>query len=140
MNCSANRFSEELTHSAKERYVFLPVKAVLIAFSDLFRFNEGLLGDEDTIEEFTLILCSYFTDLLNLGAAEGDCLVVNAVENQLTLLIFGVAHGSSTSHVDNLVLLASEEVLDSNGRTVLGYGDVDGEVSVYKSHFVAEAL
>ena len=104
------------------------------------RLNEGLLGDEDSIEELTLILASNTAHLLDLGAAEGKGLVVDSVEEDLTLDFSGGVALGATSHVDDLVLLATQEVLDSDHGAVLGDNHIDGEMSVHKSHLVAEAL
>ena len=102
--------------------------------------DEGLLGHEDSIKELTLILASNSADLLDLGANERNSLVVNAVEDKLTLDVSGGTDSGATSHWDNLVLLATEEVLDSDHGTVLGDDNIDGEMSVHESHLVAEAL
>ena len=42
--------------------------------------------------------------------------------------------------MDEFVLLTTKEVLDSDVLAILGDDNVDGEMSVYKSHLVAEAL
>lgn len=102
--------------------------------------NVGLLGNEDTIKEFTLILAADSADLLDLGAALGEGVKVDTIEDNLTLLFGGESGGSASLHLDDLVLLSTKEVLDSDLGAVLGDDDVDGEMSVYKSHFVAEAL
>ena len=107
---------------------------------DLGDNDVGLLGDEDTIEEFTLILASYSADLLDLGAHLGESCEVNAVEDKFALDIGRVGDLGAALHVDDLVLLSTQEVLDSDGGAVLGDDNVDGEMSVDQSHFVAEAL
>ena len=103
-------------------------------------FDEGLLGNEDAIKEFTLVLASYSADLLDLRAAKGESSDVDSIKDELTLLFFALNNLAAGSHVDKLVLLATKEVLNSDAGTVLGDGDVDGEMSVNKSHLVAEAL
>jgi len=102
--------------------------------------NVGLLGNEDTIEEFTLILAADSADLLDLGAALGEGVEVDAIEDNFTLLFGGEFGNGASHHLDDLVLLSTKEVLDSDLGAVLGDDDVDGEMSVDKSHFVAEAL
>ena len=102
--------------------------------------DEGLLGDEDSVEELTLVLATDSADLLDLGAAEGESGVVDTVEDKLTLDIWVEGNLSSLGHGDELVLLATEEVLDSDAAAVLGDDDVDGEMGVYQSHLVSEAL
>ena len=108
--------------------------------SHLLRLSLGLLGDEDAIEELALILAADAAHLLDRRAALGEGSVVNAIEDELALDISGHLDGSASLHLDVLVLLAAKEVLDSDLRAVLGDDDVNGEMSVYKSHLVAEAL
>ena len=66
--------------------------------------------------------------------------VVDAVEDELTLDVGAESCGGATLHLDDLVLLATKEVLDGDLGAVLGDDDVDGEMSVHESHLVAEAL
>jgi len=106
----------------------------------LLSFDEGLLGNENSVEELTLILAANPADLLDLGAAERKSSVVDSVEDDLTLDFVGVADDGAAHHLDDLVLLATKEVLDGDLGSVLGDNDVDGEMSVNESHFVAEAL
>ena len=102
--------------------------------------NEGLLRDEDSVEELTLVLAADSADLLDLGAAEGEGSVVNTVEDELTLDVVVELDSSASLHDDVLVLLTTEEVLDGDAGAVLGDDNVDGEMSVHESHLVAEAL
>jgi hypothetical protein len=111
-----------------------------MSYSEFLGLNLGLLGNENSIKELTLILAADAAHLLNLGAALGKGSVVNAIEDELALDVSGLLDGGASLHLDNLVLLATEEVLDSDLGAVLGDNDVDGEMSVHKSHFVAEAL
>ena len=110
------------------------------SFVNILRLNESLLGDENTVEEFTFVLASNSADLLDLGASEGECLVVNTIEDQLTLLLSGDCDLGVTSALDEFVLFTTKEVLDSDACAVLGDHNIDGEMSVHKSHLVAEAL
>ena len=107
---------------------------------DFLGFDEGLLGNEDAIKEFTLVLASNSADLLDLGAAQGKRSVVNTVEDQLSLDIFALNDSGALAHHDELVLLAAKEVLHSDARSVLGDGNVDWEMGVDQSHLVAIAL
>ena len=102
--------------------------------------NEGLLRDEDSVEELTLVLAADSADLLDSGAALGEESKVIALEDELTLLLGAEPDDGASLHVNEFVLLATEEVLDGDAGTILGDGDVDGEMSVHKSHFVAVAL
>ena len=140
----ANRFSEVLKLSAfcKQRCVLRNRAGVRSSLqcSLSLGLNEGLLGDEDTIKELTLVLAADLADLLDLGAAEGERGVVDAVEDELTLDVVGQLRDRAGLHLDDLVLLATEEVLHDNLRSVLGDDHVDGEVGMDKSHLVAEAL
>jgi hypothetical protein len=112
----------------------------LYASQDLLGFDEGLLGDKNSVEELTLILAANSADLLDLGAAERKGSVVDSVEDDLTLDFVRVAAGGATHHLDDLILLSTKEVLDGDLGSVLGDDDVDREMSVNESHFVAEAL
>ena len=103
-------------------------------------FDEGLLGDEDAIKELTLVLASYSANLLDLRAAEGESSDVDSIKDELTLLFFALNDLAACGHVDKLVLLTTKEILDSDAGSVLGDGDVDGEMSVDQSHLEAEAL
>ena len=102
--------------------------------------DEGLLGDEDSVEELTLVLATDTADLLDARAALGEGSVVDAVEDELTLDVGAELHGGAALHDDVLVLLAAQEVLDGDAGAVLGDHDVDGEMSVHESHLVAVAL
>ena len=102
--------------------------------------GEGLLGDEDSIEELTLILVTDVADLADLGAAEGDGGVVETVEDELVLDVLGGEDSAAGLEVDEVALLSAEEVLDLNLLLVLGDDGVDGEMRVHESHLVAVAL
>jgi len=102
--------------------------------------GQGLLGDEDTIEEFTLVLGADLADLRDLGAGEGDHGVVEAVENELVLDVLGGVDGATGLEMDEVTLLSTKEVLDLNLLLVLGDVGVNGEMCVHESHLVAEAL
>ena len=107
---------------------------------DFFGFNEGLLGNEDAIKELTLVLASYSANLLDLRAAKGESSDVDSIKDELTLLFFALNNLAAGSHVDKLVLLATKEILNSDAGSILGDGDIDGEMSVNQSHLEAEAL
>ena len=108
--------------------------------SFLLWLDSGLLGNEDTIEELSLIL---ITDLARLGdssAADGEGLVVNTVEDKLVLGFLGELNGAAWSKVDEVTLLSTEEVLDFDLLLVLGDDGVDWEMCMHKSHLVSETL
>ena len=107
---------------------------------DFFGFNEGLLGNEDAIKELTLVLASYSANLLDLRAAQGESSDVDSVKDKLTLLFFALDDLAAWGHSDELVLLATKEILNSDAGSILGDGDIDGEMSVDQSHLEAEAL
>ena len=100
------------------------------------------LEDKDAIEELTLVLSANLADLADLGAAERDRRLVGALEHNLVLASFALAEHDlhAGEHLDELVLLASQEVLDSDLGAVLGDDNVDGEVSMHEFHSVAVAL
>merc|ERR1719420_81211 len=110
------------------------------SLGSFFGFNEGLLGNEDAIKELTLVLASYSANLLDLRAAKGESSDVDSIKDELTLLFFAFSNLAASSHVDKLVLLATKEILNSDAGSILGNGDVDGEMSVDQSHLEAEAL
>jgi hypothetical protein len=103
-------------------------------------FDNVLVGDENTIEELTFILLSDLNRLADASAAEGDSGVVEALEDNLVLDIGVVLNSDSGDHVNVLDLFTSEEVLDIDAVTVSGDDAVNGEMSVYGSHFVLETL
>ena len=121
-------------------HAFYVDTALTVDSSDLLRLNLGLLGDEDAIEELALVLAADTAHLLDGRAALGESSVVNAIEDKLTLDVSRELDGGATLHLDDLVLLATKEVLDSDLRAILGDDNVNGEMSVDKSHLVAEAL
>ena len=106
----------------------------------IFGFNEGLLGNEDAVKELTLVLASNSANLLDLRAAKRESSDVDSVKDKLTLLLFALDNLAAWGHVDELVLLTTKEVFNSDTGSVLGDGDVDGEMGVNQSHFEAEAL
>jgi hypothetical protein len=99
-----------------------------------------LLGNVDTIQEFSIVLVSDLADLRNLGAGEGEVLVVDSVEDDLILQLWAHLAGATWEHIDLLDLLSTQEVLDFKGLSVLRNGDVDGEMGMHHSHFVSESL
>ena len=104
--------------------------------------DERLFRDEDAVEELTLVLASNFAYLLDLGAAEGESLVVNSFEDELALDFGGGGQGDlgASLHEDDFVLFAAQEVLDGDAGAVLGDNHIDGEMGVYQPHLVFEAL
>ena len=113
----------------------------MLSLSSVFLgVDELLLVDEDAIKELSFVLATNSADLADLGAAEGSAGVVNAFEDQFVLEVSSELDDDAREHLDFLVLLATQEVLDRDRRSVLGDDNVDGEVSVHQPHSVAEAL
>ena len=102
--------------------------------------NGALLGNEDTIEELTLILGAHMAGLADLGAHEGDSGVVDTLEDELVLHGSGELDSDVAKHVDLLDVTATQEVLDLDALAVLGDDGVDGEMSVNQAHLVDEGL
>jgi hypothetical protein len=102
--------------------------------------NELLLGDEDSVEELSLVLASDFANLADASAAEGEIGIVLAFEDELVFDIGSESDSAAWLHNDNLVLLSAQEVLDADGGAVLGDDNVDWEMSMNESHFVAVTL
>jgi len=75
-------------------------------------FDNILVGDENTIEELTLILLSDFDSLADAGATEGEGSVVESLEDNLILELGVGLDGNTGEHVNVLDLFTSEEVLD----------------------------
>ena len=102
--------------------------------------NEGLLGDENSIKELTLVLLSDSDALVGTGGAEGDGGVIVTLEDELVFDI-GVKLDSDTlNHINVLDLLTTEEVLNIKRLLVLGAESIDREMGVDQFHFVHEAL
>jgi hypothetical protein len=104
------------------------------------RGNEGLLGDENSVKEFTLVLLSDSNALVGTGGAEGDGGVIVSLEDELVLDIGVQSDGDTINHVNVLDLLTTEEVLDIKSLLVLGADSVDGEMGIDQFHSVHEAL
>lgn len=102
--------------------------------------NHSLLGHEDTVEELALVLASNTAHASELSATEGEGSVVNSVENELVLHVLREGNLGAIQHLHGEVLLSTEEVLHSDFGAVFRDSNVDGEMSVYQSHLVAEAL
>jgi hypothetical protein len=109
--------------------------------SSLFDWvDEGLLGNEDTVQEFSFILISDSADLGDLGAAEGEEGVVNTVKDELVLDILREGDSAAWIEVDEETLLSTKEVLDFDLLLVLGDDGVNWEMCMYQSHLISEAL
>lgn len=102
--------------------------------------GESLLGNENTIKEFTLILLADVANLRDLSAREGDSGVADTVENEFILDVFGEIDSATWLEDDQVSLLTTQEVFDLNLLLILGDDNIDGEVSMYESHFVSETL
>ena len=108
--------------------------------SILLWVGESLLGNENTIEEFTLILVSDVANLRDLSAWKGNGSITDSVENEFILDVFGEVDGATWLEDDQVSLLTTQEVFDLELFLVLGDDDIDGEMCMYESHFVSEAL
>ena len=102
--------------------------------------DEGLLGDEDTIEELSIVLITDAASLVDPGACKRKRSIINSVEDKLILNVSGLGHGSSSWEFDVMGLLTTQEVNDFKRVLVLGDLNVDGEMIVDKSHLISEAL
>lgn len=104
--------------------------------------DELLGGDEDTIQELSLILVLDLADTGDLSAAEGDLSVVDTLEDELILDILSLGHhnGAALLHLDQVGFLSTQEILDFNLLLVLGDDGSDGEMCMNHLHFVSESL
>ena len=84
--------------------------------SQLLWCDSSLLGDVDTIQELSNILSSGLADLADTGAALGEGGVIVSFEDELVLDLgsWSKSNLGATKHWDKLVLLTSQEVLDSD--------------------------
>ena len=114
----------------------------LFSHSVFFWLDELLGGDEDTVQEFSLILLFDVADTGNLSAAKGDISVIDTLEDELVLDILGwVLHDSASFlHLDEMRFLSTQEVLDFNLRFILGNDSGDREMSMDHFHSVSESL
>lgn len=104
--------------------------------------DELLGGNEDTIQEFSLILLLDLADTVDLGAAKGDLGVVDSLEDELVLDVLGGRHldGAALLHLDQVRSLSTEEVLDFDLLLVLGDECGNWEMCMYHLHSVSETL
>jgi hypothetical protein len=100
----------------------------------------GLLVDVDTIQELSLVLLANFADLSGESASEGDSVDVDSVNNHLVLNVVGHGDLDSWVDLDGVRLGSSQIVLYLEFSSVILDNWLDGEMSVYKSHFISEAL
>ena len=109
--------------------------------SFLAGLDDAAVGDEDTIEELTLVLGANLAHLHDLGALKGDNGLVDTLEDEVVLLDgIAVTDGGALGEDDLLVVLTTEEVLDGNAGVVGGDDGVDGEMSVNELHLVLATL
>ena len=99
----------------------------------------GLLVDVDTIQELSLVLLANFADLSGESASEGDSVDVDSVNNHLVLNVVGHGDLDSWVDLDGVRLGSSQIVLHLEFSSVILDNWLDGEMSVYKSHFISEA-
>ena len=98
------------------------------------------MRDVNTVKELSDILLADIAALVNEGAGERDILIVAAFEDDLVLEGLACNNFDSVEHLNFVDLRAAKEVLELDALAILGNAEVDGEVSVYESHFVLEAL
>lgn len=109
--------------------------------SFLTGLDDTAVGDEDTIEELTLVLGTNLAHLHDLGALKGDNSLVDTLEDEIVLLDgVGVTDGGSLLEDNLLVVLTTEEVLNGDAGAVSGDNSVDGEMSVDELHDVFATL
>ena len=133
-----NQFSVNCHDSAELVIAFQrSVGISIILWADKF-----LGGNEDTIQEFSLILLLDLADTVDLGAAKGDLGVVDSLEDELVLDVLSGRHldGAALLHLDQMRSLSTEEVLDFNLLLVLGDECGNWEMSMYHLHSVSETL
>ena len=102
--------------------------------------GEADLGHEDTVQELSLVLGADLADLVDAGASEGHGVVVDTVEDDLVLDLGGESGLGAGKHVDLLHVTLTQEVLHLQAVAVLGNSHVDGEMRMYQTHLVLEAL
>jgi len=102
--------------------------------------GEGLLRNEDTIQELSLILVANVASLVGSSTGEGEGGIVNTVENELILHVLGLEDSGAFWKLNEMRFLSTEEVSDFKKILFLVDDTVDGEMIVHKSHLVSEAL
>ena len=104
------------------------------------RLDNTFFGNEDTIQELTLVLSANTSALSDLSAAKGDSSSIDTLKDEL---IFNFSAGTDLAarlHNDFLDVATTQEVLDFNEGAVLGDVSVDREMSIDESHLVLAAL
>lgn len=118
----------------------LTYSAIVASISFVDGLDDVALGNENTIQELTLILGADLAGLAELSAGEGDGSLVVTFEDKLVLNISGGA-GLDAVLADDLVdLAAAKEVSQLNVGAISGNSGVDWEVSVDESHLVLNTL
>ena len=102
--------------------------------------DDTALADENTVQELTLILGADRASLAELGAAEGNGLLVDTFEDEFVLNVSSEADLAAGLHNNLLDVATTEEVLELNKGSVLSDVCVNGEMSVYESHLVLDTL
>ena len=101
---------------------------------------EALVGNIDSIEELSVILVTDLGALGDLGASDGNVLVVNSFDDNLVLESLTELDAASGHHHGLEDLLSTKEILDLDERSVFGDDGVNREMSVNTSHLISEAL
>jgi len=102
--------------------------------------DEGLLGDEDAIQELSLILVSDTASLACPGASEGKSSIIWSIEDKLILNVRRLSDSCTWWKLNVVRFLTTQEVNNIERLLVLWDHNVDGEVIVHKSHLISEAL
>lgn len=102
--------------------------------------DRRFLGDVEAVQELTDILVLDGGRLLDQSRRAGHGLDVDALQDQLVLLLGRVDDGHARSHVHLADVLLAQEVTDLDHAVVLGGHAVDGEMGVHGTHLVQETV
>ena len=112
----------------------------IVSNGSVFWLDEGLLGDEDAVQELSLVLVSDFASLARPGASEGESSIIWSIEDKLILDIRRLSDSCTWWKLNVVRFLTTQEVNNFERLLVLWNDNVDGEVIVHKSHLISEAL
>lgn len=76
----------------------------------------------------------------DLSARKGNGSITDSVENEFILDVFGEIDGATWLENNQVSLLTTQEVFDFDLLLILGDDNIDGEMCMYESHLVSEAL
>jgi len=106
----------------------------------LLLVHGSLVGDVDTVQEFSDILVAHSANTLDRRSRLGDVLDVIALENKLILLCLGLGDDNTIKHIDMPDELLAQKVPNLNFLPAILDNAVDGEMGINRTHLVAEAL